>query len=365
MQSPFTKILIKIFANGFYKVHSGLFLFVALVMVGAVPPDKLWMYEKTLMLAFISSPLMAVVFAGWLLYTIKAVHYVAGQIFAVNQQFLFYSSNSFSKKQQFKSWFCMQAVILAPLMVYGLIAVGMAIVNKFYLSAAAIFFYLVLLAAMSALLFMTLVNRLMDGSNQSFILKMSSKWRKPFFSLFVYHVFDKMKLTYLVTKALSWLIITGVFLLFAEAKSDVRVAGIAMLAIITAHAIIIYQEHKFENQYLSFARSMPFSYAERFFNFIKAYFLLLLPEAIWLFSRFNPLIAVELLLLGLSIAMFLHCLLYKLAADMDNYLQWLMGVFIVLFWVIMYRLTWALIPLNLAVAYGMFYKRYYGGESLQ
>jgi hypothetical protein len=365
MTQPLTKILIKIFANGFYRVHAGLFLFIGLVMVGSIPPERLWMYEKTLMMAFISGPIMMMlVFALWLIYTIKAMQYVSSQIFAVNQQFLFYSSNSLSREKQFKSWFWMQFVILLPLTSYGLIAVVVGLISRYYIASIVILLYLLLLTVLSAGLYAKLVNRLMDGSNQSFLLKISSKWRKPFFSLFIYHVFDKMKVAYIITKILSWLIITGVFNLFADVTHDIRVAGIAILAIITAHTNLVYQNHVFESQYFTLSRNLPYSYSARFINFAKTYLILLLPEAIWLFTRFNPFIAFELMLLGLSIAMFFHCLLYAIDLNMDKYLQWVLASFIVLFWIIMYRLIWVLIPLNLAVAYLIFYRKYYFRNSV-
>ena len=303
--------------------------------------------------------MMILVFVLWLIYTIKSIHYVSGQIFAVNQQFLFYSSNSLSQEEQFKSWFRMQFVILLPLTGYGLIAIVAGLVCHYYLASIAILLYLLLLALLSAGLYTKLVNRLMDGSNQSFLLKMISKWHKPFSSIFIYHVFDKMKATYIITKILSWLVIIGVFSLFADVQHDVRVAGIAMLAIITAHTNLIYQEHVFEGQYFTLSRNLPYSYSARFLNFAKTYLILLLPEAIWLFSRFNPFIAFELLLFGLSAAMFFHCLLYTIDLNMDKYLQWVLALFIVLFWIIMYRLIWVLIPLNLVVAYLIFYRKYY------
>src|ERR1700761_1079114 len=141
INTPFINIFIKIFANGFYRVHAGLFLFFGLVMVGAIPPQNLWSYEKTLMLAFITGPIMMiVVFAAWLIYTIKAVHYVTTQIYAVNQQFLFYSSNSFSREKQFTGWFFVQFVILLPIIGYGLVAVVVGVVNHYYLASVAILF---------------------------------------------------------------------------------------------------------------------------------------------------------------------------------------------------------------------------------
>jgi hypothetical protein len=75
MTAPLTHVLSRIFVRGFYQAHAGMFLFFFLFMVGAVDPGELLNYHKTLMLAFISSPLMLmVVFVVWFLYTIILLH---------------------------------------------------------------------------------------------------------------------------------------------------------------------------------------------------------------------------------------------------------------------------------------------------
>src|ERR1700748_1163931 len=113
--SSLTNILMKIFATGFYRAHAGILAVGFFVMFGMVEPGQLLHYHKTLILAFVSSPvMMLVVFAGWLIYAIKSWHYVLGQIGAVNQQFLFYSSNAYSRRQQLCGWFITQLIILLP-----------------------------------------------------------------------------------------------------------------------------------------------------------------------------------------------------------------------------------------------------------
>ena len=72
--------------------------------------------------------------------------------------------------------------------------------------------------------------------------------------------------------------------------------------------------------------------------------------------------AIELLFVGLSTVMLFHCLLYWFGLNMDKYLQWILGLFIVLFWIIMFKLLWILIPLNLSLAYLLFYNNYYKFE---
>jgi hypothetical protein len=142
------------------------------------------------------------------------------------------------------------------------------------------------------------------------------------------------------------------------------VAGIAILAVITAHVVLIFEERRFEETLLGFSRNLPYNRLQLFLNFIGVCFLLLLPESIWLFSRFNPLMALQLLLAGLSIAMLFHSLLYWFGLNMDKYIQWILGLFIVLFWVIMFHLLWLLIPLNFTIAFLFFYYNYYRYEGL-
>ena len=365
MQQPLTKVLLKIFAGGFYQVHAGILFFVFFIMVGTVPGNMLVSYHKSLMLAMTSSPVMlALVLGGWLIYILKSWHYVGTQLFAPEKQFLFYSSTALSPAEQRKSWCYMQAAILAPIIIYALLAVGVGLTHHFYILPAVIMLFLTGIVWCSSLIYVRLMNGLIDGSKQSLLLRWSSTWRKPYFSLYVYHIFDDKKVPYFITKGLSWLIISGVFYLFADVETDTRVAGIAILAVITAHVVLIFEERRFEETKLSFARNLPYSRLRLFLNFALVYFFLLLPEGVWLFSRFQPLIAVELLLAGLSIALLFHSLLYWFGLNMDKYLQWILGLFMVLFWVIMFRLLWVLIPLNLVIAYLFFYYNYYRYEGV-
>src|SRR3990170_2588131 len=132
MVSSLTTVLIKIFVKGFYRVHSGIFLFffvtvlmyfffVEVLNQTHLPPDQIILYNLMLVLTLISSPVMvALVFIVWLGFTIKSWNYITGQMLIPNNQFLFYSSTSFSKVNQFKSWFIAQLTISLPIVGYGL-----------------------------------------------------------------------------------------------------------------------------------------------------------------------------------------------------------------------------------------------------
>jgi hypothetical protein len=352
MKKPLLNILLNIFANGFYKVHGGMLFFLFLVLFGLVEPAQLLGYHMALMLAFITSPLMmGVVFAVWLLYTFKCWHYIAGQIFAVNQHFMFYSVSSYQKSKQFKAWFVVQLTVSAPVLAYGGASVAVAIYYHYLCSALCILAYLAGITTLSAWFYIYLVNKPIDGAGQSIILRLTKKWKKPYFSLYLYHVLSKLKVTYLITKLLSYAIISAVFLMFADVSHDMRVAAIAMLAITVTHSIVIFEERRFEETYLVFSKNLPYSKIKLFVSFVGVYALLLIPEAAWLFTRFPPVMAVCLLAFGLSVIMLYHCLLYPFGLNMERYITWVCCLFVALFWLVMFKLLWLVVPLALLIAY--------------
>ena len=162
-----------------------------------------------------------------------------------------------------------------------------------------------------------------------------------------------------MTKGLSWLIVIGTFSLFADAGQDLRVAEISVLGIITAHSILIFERQRFETVRTSFARNLPYTILQIYCGFAAMYLILLLPESVWLFSRFNPGVAFLLLLMSISFAMLLHGLLYTHGFNMRKYLQWVMALFIIVFWLILFKLSFWLVLINPVIAWLLFHKNYY------
>ncbi|MDO3641059.1 hypothetical protein [Mucilaginibacter sp. L3T2-6] len=89
------------------------------------------------------------------------------------------------------------------------------------------------------------------------------------------------------------------------------------------------------------------------------YIVLLLPEIIWLFSRFSPVTAIELLLAAIGTLMLFHCLLYYIGLDMEKYMLWVFFLFVVVFWMILFRLLWVTAVVNTGMEFATFYGRYY------
>jgi hypothetical protein len=360
MSSPLTNVLNKVFVQGFYRAHAGMFIFIFLVLFGAVPGDMLISYHKSLMLAFLTSPLLlAVVFGVWLLYMIKAWHYVAGQLAAPHHQFLFYSISAYSKRSQFFSWLIIQFNILLPIIIYGGLAIGVGLVHKCYMASAGVVIYLLLLSIASALFCIKLTQALPEGKQLSLFLRFGKSMPKPYFSLFIWHIFNQKKVAYIIIKVISWVVITAVFALFDDVKHDARVAGIAVLAIVVAHVAIVFEERVFEETFLRFGRNLPYSRSSLFGGFVLVYFAMLLPEIIWLFTRFDLVFATELTLFALSAIMLFHSLLYRIGLTMDIYMQWVLGLFMLIFWVVMFNAMLLAALLCITAAFVLFYFNYY------
>src|SRR5882762_8835116 len=89
MISPVTRLLIRVFAKGFYRDHAGLLLFfvVSVATYGFfinvldqnhIPADEVIRHQLGLVLALLSSPaMMALVFVIWFFLSIKSRNYVS------------------------------------------------------------------------------------------------------------------------------------------------------------------------------------------------------------------------------------------------------------------------------------------------
>jgi hypothetical protein len=366
---PLTKVLLKIFAYRFYREHSGLLLFFFVTILnycffiktaGVYRSEDSVFYHLMLMMSFINSPLvMLVVFAFFLVYTIKSWGFVAKQLLLDNNQFLFYSLTAHRKTGQFKSWFCVQLVIALPFIVYWLFATVLGVIYHANLVPAITFVYLLLTASVSSLLYVYLVNRIHRTAKSSFLIRMSRNWIKPYYSLFIYHLFDRLKMIYLLTKIFSLTVMTGILSLFSDQLNDGRIAAMIMLAAVTLHSFIIYKEHDFKETYLGFSRNLPFNRFKTFADFSLVYLFLLLPEMIWFFYQFPPLVTIEMLFFGLSIAYLFRSLVFLTSLKIYRYLLWIFCLFIFLFYMIISGQFWLLLILNMVVSFAVFYVRYY------
>jgi hypothetical protein len=368
MLSPLTNILLKIFAAGFYRAHSGMlvFLFGTLISycffintLGSVPSWAFAEWNLVITLSLVSNPFILLVF--FLLcfgYAVKSLQYNAAQLTVKTNEFLYYSSSSVNKYQQFKSWFIVQFNIFLPLWIYGFFAAIIGVNYGHYKIPACIVIYLLILTGATTLTCLKLVNGLIDINKKTLVMRLIKGWKKPFFLLYTFFVFNNLKLAYVITKIVSWIFIVGMVSLFSDQKSDIIISATVMLVLITTHSFLIYNEYRFNETSLYFSHNFPYSKNKLFLGFSANYLILMLPELLWFITSYNVIEVVGVVCMGLSILLLFKSLLYWLGLDIKKFLFCVFLFFNIFFLVILYKAIWYLPAVNLLIAYFIFTNNY-------
>ena len=371
MRSPLTVVLVRIFAFGFYRVHSGMLLFslvtlfVYCLFINVLnqthfTPEEVVLLNLSVVLAFIESPMVTgLIFLIWLGFTFKSWSYVLGQVKMTEHRFLQYSGAAYSKFNQFKSWMMVQWIISLPLVVYGLFATAVGTILGNYLLPVIIILYVFFLVIVSAAIYVKYSNAPVHVKRKSNLSKLVGHWMKPFFSLFLYHCIEKMKVAFVVTKVLSWGTVFASAHLLHDIKDDLRAASIAVLGVVTIHTVLLYQSYRFERLYLSFSMNFPYRKRKVYLDWSMMYLLITLPECAWFFITFDVATGVTLLFFNLGTGMLFRSVLYTIGADIRKFLYVVFCLFNALFIIILFDLLWVVIPLNLVLSVLLFSRNYY------
>ncbi|KRT14375.1 hypothetical protein ASU31_19575 [Pedobacter ginsenosidimutans] len=364
----------KIFVDGFYRTHAGMLVFIFVVLIsyclfintlGTVRPDQIDFWQFFFTISLVSNPLILTFYLiGSSLYAYKSLKYVLNQMALPQQEFLYYSFTSAAKKQQFMAWCVVQTCIFIPLLCYTLYAITIGIVFGYYLISIGILLFQVLLIVASAYICLKENNRLIEANKPDCLIRVSRKWNKPVFLLYTFQVFNQSKLAYVLTKLLSWVLISSVLVVFADLKDDSRLLMLVTSCIVVAHVVLIYQEKVFNNRYLSFLSNFPFTKEKIFFSFCLNYLVLLLPEICWIFTNFGILTSFGLIAFTFSTILLFRSLLLLNAMQIKGFLIWVFSLFFLFYVFIMFGFGLILIPLNVIVAWILFNRNYLNNSIL-
>lgn len=363
MKRPLTRILLKVVASSFYQEHTGwliaLFLVVFINFFWTQVPNQNHVTHAQLLkngfrlvLTSVSEPIGVAALLGLgLLYSLKSWHYVAGQLKSPDAQFLAYSSNALPWSRQVLSWSVVQGVILLPIVVLYLYAMVIGLAFHHWLVPLLLPVYLVSLAAAGAGYYTRLLNETLVKPDKVAGLAWAHPWPKPLFSLFLYEIMAKQRVTYLLTKVASVASGTLLLLAFSDSRADGRLAGMLALCWAFGHLILVFQASEFELSYLPLLRNLPYMRGQVYGQQMLLYGVLLLPELTWLLlaRRFSTgLLAASLLL---SVTLLLRTLLYWTGQHMSAYLRLVVGLFLFLLLANLFGLT-GLLTLGSVLAAG-------------
>ena len=364
----------KIFVDGFYRVHAGMLVFAFVMLIsyclfintlGTVMPDQIDFWQFFFTISLVSNPLiMAFYLVASSLYAYKSLKYVLNQLALPQQEFLYYSFTSATKKQQFISWCGVLAYIFIPVLCYTLYAITIGIIFGYYLISIGILLFQVLLILVSAYICLKENNHLIEANKPNWLIRISRKWNKPVFLLYTFQVFNRSKLAYLLTKLLSWVLISSVFILFSDIKDNTKLLMLVTSCIVVAHVVLIYHEKVFNDRYLSFLPNFPFSKVKVFFSSCLNYLILLLPEICWMTTRFGLITSLELAAFAFSAILLFRSLLLLNGIQVKGFLMGVFCLFFLFYVCIMFGLGLMLIPINMVVAWVVFMINYLNDNNL-
>jgi hypothetical protein len=364
----------KIFVDGFYRTHAGMLVFLFVILIsyclfintlGTVRPDQIDFWQFFFTISLVSNPLiMTFYFIGSSLYAYKSLKYVLNQLALPQHEFLYYSFTASTKKRQFRAWCAVQTSIFVPVLCYTLYAIVIGVVFGFYLISIGILFFQVLLIMASAYICLKESNRLIEANKPDWLIRISRKWNKPVFLLYTFQVFNQSKLAYVLTKLLSWVLISSVFVVFTDLKDNQSLLLLITSCIVVAHVVLIYQEKIFNDRYLSFLPNFPFTKRKVFFSFCLNYLVLLLPELCWVFTSFGILSSLGLIAFAFSAILLFRSLLLLNAIQVKGFLIRIFCLFFLFYIFIMFGLGLTLIPLNIIAAWMLFNRNYLNNSIL-
>jgi hypothetical protein len=333
--------------------------------LGTVRPDQIDFWQFFFTISLVSNPLiMTFYLIGSSLYAYKSLKYVLNQLALPQHEFLYYSFTSSFRKRQFMAWCAVQTCIFIPVLCYTLYAITIGIVFGYYLISIGILLFQLLLILAGACIYLKESNRLIEANKPNWLIRISRKWNKPVFLLYVFQVFNQSKLAYVLTKALSWVLISSVFLVFTDLKDNSRLLMLITSCIVLAHVVLIYQEKIFNDRYLSFLPNFPFTKKKVFFSFCLNYLVLLLPEICWIFTNFGILTSFGLISFAFSAILLFRSLLLLNAIQIKGFLIRVFSLFFLFYLFIMFGFGLTLIPLNVIVAWILFNRNYLNNSVL-
>lgn len=372
---PLAKYLIKSFGKEFYKINAG-FLITSFILIfgygifiktaGHIPAGQERTIYLVLLLSFIQSPIITLLACSlWLIYTLKCWIYIWKTSLLNEHSFWRYSANALPLSQQFIGWCLFQCYLFIPLVIYWILATIYGLLVGDLLIPLITCLYLLILIVFSSLVYLYRFNfSKFEREDRFNLVSLVRKFPKGLFNAFFYEILLRQKIPFLITKAFSALVLFGSLALMSDIDEPLRLTAIIAITLVINHCILVYLEYSFSGYHLYFIQQLPYSRIKRYLNLIFTYFILLLPEYIWMCYMFPIAIAFLFVLLNLSGLLFIRSILYFNTASMKSFLKYTFIWFSTALMLILFDLEWVLILLNLLVSFLCFHLTFYRRSQL-
>ncbi len=362
---PIYHLILRTLVFPFYQQHAGLFFFIFFIMFGVVEASQLINYHQSLIYGMLSSTLfLLIVLFIWLLYFLKCFLFVAQKCEAPDYHIL-YELSSLSQAKTFQLLIFLYFLIFEPVILYSAVILILAMKSGFYLPAL-----IIVLFQVSGLLLCSWVSSHYIHKRhlpaQFTIPSFKIPFNRPLFLFYISHLTKNQKVGILLSKLFS---IFSIYIVLQsmDAHEDIRIPAIVLLFGLIAHSFLVFDIKRFEDQRLSWIRSLPYPMLSLYFNYLYVFALILAPEMLLLASSMGNKITlvdwIELYVFGIGFLAFIYARLFKFVENTDVYMQFMLWVFLGTFFLILCDL----VPfLALGFGIGSFFiisKRHYLYES--
>lgn len=348
----------------YYRQHAGLFLFLFFLLFGTQPSfiDAV-QFHYAIIKSILSSGTFFIIAASiWLAYGIKTVHFFYTTIHKDAYLFL-QQLKSIPAKLRILYLFRLQTSLFAPVWVYGMVVLLIAFKEQLHINGL-----LVLLAISTTSLLCTWLYYFILNHGSSSFLNSKNIFRplpQNLFSFLLRFTFGEQFVALFIVKLISFFCLYSIAKLETGLYED-RILWLVYITALIGHCMIIYKNHHFTETKLSFYRNMPVSFVTILLSLAAVYTVILLPE-IWAlkgvaFYQHQVTDYIWMVLTGPSLLLLLHCLLYTDDMKMDNFIQLILGIWIVTIFFSLSANRWMLPIIFSVMAIIVFYTSYYNYE---
>lgn len=301
-------------ARPFYERHAGLLAFVFFVMFGMVESSQIIYYHHSLIMGALQSPVfLLLVFGVWLAYTLKSLSFTQQWLHKPTHAFLFVVGG-LPARHQAGMLVQYHGFIHAPVVVYALMMVGVAIYHGAWWAATSIIAVQAALALASVWYYRHLLMAKQPWRLPTFRLSLPGRY--PLF--YIQLLLSELKGVFFRTKVFSWLALVG-FLQIENATTDMRIPLLGLSLGLLAHTVLIFEFRKAEETTLAWVRSLPWSVSYRWRLWALTYALVMIPEVVVLAVRFST---VSIIPVGMAVAigfcLLLHASLVRPGWSMER-----------------------------------------------
>lgn len=356
-------ILVKVLVVPFYKVNTGFFLFLFLLLFGFMDASEIVLCHRSLMQTIAATGIgLGVAMAVAVLYNYKCVAFVVSCLERPENGFLVNLQGIPVREQLLLLLLC-QFILYLPVLLYLGLTILVGLQYGLIGFSLVLLIFLLLSCAGSAGLYFLKLNSYHKPA-AAFKLPVPQNYSKQPVLYAAYHLLHEKKLAWAAVKLFSGFIF---YLVFVVNRADFSLPYFRLLFLICtlAHSMLVYASFEFAEKQLAFTRSLPISRSKRLLAYLITYLLLLLPELCWLVAYSGNLMTWRELLLtfaaGLGQLLLLTAVLYLPNLHTQRF---------ALFACLIYLVSAVLLPSGIAVvlmveivlALYIFYSRYYTFE---